>query len=45
MKKSAVVLILVGAMLSSCSFTTTCPTYSKKDTKEIKEIIKAGRRI
>jgi hypothetical protein len=42
MKKSTAVLILVGAIMSSCAFTTTCPTYSKKD---IKETSKTARRI
>jgi hypothetical protein len=36
MKKSIVaVLILVAVTLSSCGFTTTCPTYSKKQEKKV----------
>ena len=33
MKKSIIIFVVLAAVLSSCSFTTLCPTYSKKADK------------
>lgn len=33
MKKATLLVIVISAMLYSCSF-TTCPTYAKKEVKK-----------
>jgi hypothetical protein len=39
MKKSSVALILVaGMIMTACGFTTTCPTYAKKEKKDIRTV-------
>lgn len=39
MKKSLVALIVVaGMIMSSCAFTTVCPTYAKKEKKDIRTV-------
>jgi len=39
MKKSIVLFVVLAVVLSSCGFTTLCPTYSKKveDKPAVKE--------
>ncbi|HEY3402500.1 MAG TPA: hypothetical protein VGK59_03875 [Ohtaekwangia sp.] len=41
MKKSTVIFVVLAVVLSSCSFTTLCPTYSKKAAQ--KPVVKETR--
>lgn len=42
MKKSTIILILIAFTISSCSI-YTCPTYAKKEVKEMKKFEKNTR--
>jgi hypothetical protein len=40
MKKTSIALfvLVAGIIMSSCGFTTLCPTYAKKEKKDVKTV-------